>query len=120
MRTVRSSAVIPNRRCRAWQAAVLPAPFDPMNGVSPGSSGMTVRWFPKHRKFWSTRDSMYMTSPLRVESTPPRDLEHETYRDHAGSRVLNHRGPGSAFDLSAAAGEGRGRLRGGSGRYGAT
>ena len=38
-RTVRSSPVIPNRRCRAWQAAVLPAPFDPMNGVSPGLEG---------------------------------------------------------------------------------
>ena len=36
----------------------LAGPFDPMNGVSPGPRGMTVRWFPKQRKFWSTRDSM--------------------------------------------------------------
>jgi hypothetical protein len=45
----------------------LPVPLVPTNAVKPDSNAITVRSSPKHWKFRSTTDSMYMTS-RRVDS----------------------------------------------------
>jgi hypothetical protein len=60
---------------------------------------------PEAPEFWSTRDSMYMTSPLRVESTSV-TLTMKRAGGQCGGLPLSRLSPVCASDLSAVAGAG--------------